>query len=175
MFFANQLFLRGMPHLCDRMRRLTAKDIAKRKIEGEVPLPDLNALSRDHPLPESEPNSMLPPLSSASVTARAATLNFADEEDAILEKRRDEITSRITFLVASKHSSHQATASVTQAPPLVVQPYQNQAPMRSQAQQQLTRDNAQSNPGSNLNAFFQQTNQCRGSITSWTFLVFLPR
>ena len=102
---------------------------------------------------------MPPPLSSTSVTACAATSDFADEELTILEKRRDEITNRIAFLVASKHSSQQATASATQAPTLAAQPYQNQAPMRSQAPQRIPRDTAQSNPDSNVNAFFRQQNQ----------------
>jgi hypothetical protein len=49
------MFLRGMPHLCDKMRRLTTKDIAgkrKNKSEEEHPTPDFYTLARDNPLPE---------------------------------------------------------------------------------------------------------------------------
>lgn len=122
-----QLFLRGLPHLCDRMRRLTAKDIAKRKKEGEIPAPDLYGLSRDHALPETAaaiaPSAAIP-LSGAHMATAAGSVSqksLADVELAILEKKRTEIMERINFLLASKQQSAQQA-----------QPFNNQAQMTFQ-------------------------------------------
>eukprot|EP00934_Nitzschia_sp_Nitz4_P004815 Nitzschia sp. Nitz4//scaffold151_size53849//43855//45101//NITZ4_006730-RA/size53849-snap-gene-0.35-mRNA-1//-1//CDS//3329537165//4805//frame0 len=50
--YYHEMFLRGMPHLCDRMRRLTAKDMqGKKHTENEV-APNFYAISRRHPLPD---------------------------------------------------------------------------------------------------------------------------
>ena len=63
-----------MPHLCERMKRLTNKDPGTRKRAEEEKTPDFVAISKEHPLPESAP--MLPPsaiaLSSPSTNAPAA-------------------------------------------------------------------------------------------------------
>jgi hypothetical protein len=45
------MFLRRMPHLCHKMRRLTSKDAAARKKNEEDPAPNFYALSRENPLP----------------------------------------------------------------------------------------------------------------------------
>lgn len=51
--YYHQLFLRGLPHLAEKMKRLTTKDIAKRKeVADEENPPDFYQVSRDHPLPE---------------------------------------------------------------------------------------------------------------------------
>mmetsp|Transcript_25499 Transcript_25499/g.75130 ORF Transcript_25499/g.75130 Transcript_25499/m.75130 type:complete len:215 (-) Transcript_25499:235-879(-) len=52
------MFLRGMPHLCYRMRRLTTKDGGVRgrhASQEDEPSPDFYRLTEDHPLPESKP------------------------------------------------------------------------------------------------------------------------
>jgi hypothetical protein len=107
-FSLQQLFLRGLPHLCDRMRRLTAKDVAKRKKEGDEPTPDFYALNRDCALPESTPvRSTATTLPSATRAAAATTSSrpapsLADVELAILEKRHAEIMDRINLLSSTQ-------------------------------------------------------------------------
>jgi hypothetical protein len=49
--YYHEMFLRGLPHLCEKMKRLASKDEARVKNE-EAPTPDFYALSRDHPLPD---------------------------------------------------------------------------------------------------------------------------
>jgi hypothetical protein len=49
--YYHEMFLRGLPHLCEKMKRLASKDEARVKNE-DAPTPDFYALSRDHPLPE---------------------------------------------------------------------------------------------------------------------------
>jgi hypothetical protein len=46
------MFLKGLPHLCDKMKRLTSKDVKKLQKDDAV-LPDFYALSRDFPLPDA--------------------------------------------------------------------------------------------------------------------------
>ena len=108
--FATQMFLRGLPHLCDRMRRLTSKDMAKRKGENseEAP-PDLYAISREHPLPDgndpdaaknsSATRQLLSSASAAKTTNPVFTGIPEDDEDlaelAAIEKRKMEILRRI--------------------------------------------------------------------------------
>lgn len=47
-----KLFLRGMPHLCSKMKRLTKDDIKARKNVENEPVPDFDKLSKLNPLPE---------------------------------------------------------------------------------------------------------------------------
>jgi hypothetical protein len=53
------MFLRGLPHLCHKMRRLTSKDVAKRRETAEALgedaefTPDFYEMSRRNPLPEN--------------------------------------------------------------------------------------------------------------------------
>ncbi len=111
----SQLFLRGMPHLCDKMRRLTSKDISKRKKMEEEPAPDFYSLSRRSPLPESStpaaPPSNAKTLSGAQVTGVATVApgvaapsqqGFADVELALLERRRADILERMSSLTNNK-------------------------------------------------------------------------
>lgn len=59
-----------MPHLCDRMRRLTSKDSGARKKAEAEKTPDLAAISKEHPLPDDIP--MLPTAAVAATSATAA-------------------------------------------------------------------------------------------------------
>jgi hypothetical protein len=98
------------------MRRLTAKDVAKRKKEGDEPTPDFYALNRDCALPESTPvRSTSTSLSSTTAAAAAAAAaaapplsrlapSLADVELAILEKRHAEIMDRINLLSSTQGS-----------------------------------------------------------------------
>jgi hypothetical protein len=105
LFSLEQLFLRGLPHLCDRMRRLTAKDVAKRKTEGDEPTPDFYALNRDCALPESTPVRSISTSATAAATASSHPApSLADVELAILEKRHAEIMDRINLLSSTQGS-----------------------------------------------------------------------
>lgn len=98
----DELFLRGMPHLCDKMRRLTTKDLSKRKKMDDGPTPDFYALSRENPLPESTPvptTTLTPPAIAAGRTG--ADLANADVELALLERRRADIFNRMNLLASS--------------------------------------------------------------------------
>lgn len=99
----DELFLRGMPHLCEKMRRLTTKDLGKKKkIEQDGPTPDFYALSRENPLPESTPvptTSMTPPAMAAGRTG--SDLASADVELALLERRRADIFTRMNLLAST--------------------------------------------------------------------------
>jgi hypothetical protein len=76
----SQRFLRGMPHLCDKMRRLTGKDAGARKKAEAERTPDLHAISRLNPLPEGPIVMDFPSVSEASFMAhrRAQMLQQMD-------------------------------------------------------------------------------------------------
>jgi hypothetical protein len=48
------MFLRRMPHLCEKMKRLTAKDAAARKMLQDTPTPNFYVLSYETPVPEQD-------------------------------------------------------------------------------------------------------------------------
>lgn len=58
------MFLRRMPHLCAKMKRLTVKDTATRKTLQDTPAPNFYALSCENPLPKDKdinaPGTILP-------------------------------------------------------------------------------------------------------------------
>ena len=86
-----------MPHLCDKMRRLTTKDLSKKKKMEDGPTPDFYALSRDNPLPESTPvptATLTPGVMAAGRTGTAS----ADVELALLERRRADIFNRMNLM-----------------------------------------------------------------------------
>jgi hypothetical protein len=99
----DELFLRGMPHLCDKMRRLTTKDLSKKKKMEDGPTPDFYALSRDNPLPESTPvpTTTLTPPAIAAAGRAGSDLASADVELALLERRRADIFNRMNLLASS--------------------------------------------------------------------------
>ncbi|CAB9503533.1 shock factor protein 4 [Seminavis robusta] len=101
--YYHELFLRGMPHLCDKMRRLTTKDLSKKKKMEDGPTPDFYALSRDNPLPESTPvpTTTLTPPAIAAAGRGGADLANADVELALLERRRADIFNRMNLLASS--------------------------------------------------------------------------
>lgn len=93
-----------MPHLCDKMRRLTSKDISKRKNVEEEPAPDFYSMSRRNPLPENaSTNSTAPPQAPTTVLLAQGPGSFAEVELALLERRRADILERMNSL-ASKNS-----------------------------------------------------------------------
>jgi hypothetical protein len=102
-FAWTELFLRGMPHLCDKMRRLTTKDLGKRKKVEDGPTPDFYALSRENPLPESTPvpTTTLTPPAIAAAGRPTGDLGNADVELALLERRRADIFNRMNLLASS--------------------------------------------------------------------------
>jgi len=144
-----------MPHLCDRMRRLTTKDVAKRKTEGEVPAPNLYAISRKHSLPKSTVPVKIKAGDIALTSSVALTTAFrhsaptsnADAENISVEKQRAEVTDRIYRLLTAPDSSRVITALVAQVPP-VTQPTQvaSGIPDLAFLQQHVSRDDAQSKP-----------------------------
>jgi len=91
-----------MPHLCDKMRRLTTKDLSKKKKMEDGPTPDFYALSRDKPLPESTPvptTTLTPPALAGGRTGTDMT--NADMELALLERRRADIFNRMNLFAGS--------------------------------------------------------------------------
>jgi hypothetical protein len=69
-----------MPHLCEKMRRLTGKDAGSRKKAEAERTPDLHAMSRTNPLPEGPIVKEYPSVSEASFMAhrRAQVLQQMD-------------------------------------------------------------------------------------------------
>lgn len=100
--YYHELFLRGMAHLCDKMRRLTTKDLSKKKKMEDGPTPDFYALSQDNPLPESTsvPTTALTTPVLAGGRAGADMTN-ADMELALLERRRADIFNRMNLFAGS--------------------------------------------------------------------------
>jgi hypothetical protein len=91
------MFLRGMPHLCEQMRRLTNKDtVAKKKKVEDEPAPDFYSMSRTFPLPETLPSPAptsctvnATPFSIAGRTAAPPPFDFMDTS--FLDRRRADI------------------------------------------------------------------------------------
>lgn len=50
--YYHEMFLRGIPRLCEKMKRLSGKDEKKNEENQDAPVPDFYALSRQNPLPE---------------------------------------------------------------------------------------------------------------------------
>lgn len=92
-----------MPHLCDKMRRLTTKDLSKKKKMEDGPTPDFYALSRENPLPESTPvpTTTLTPPAIAAAGRPGGDLANADVELALLERRRADIFNRMNLLASN--------------------------------------------------------------------------
>lgn len=58
--YYHEMFLRGMPHLCESMRRLTTKDSTVRKNSEDDPPPDFYKISHANPLPVDIPTTRPP-------------------------------------------------------------------------------------------------------------------
>mmetsp|Transcript_4728 Transcript_4728/g.10648 ORF Transcript_4728/g.10648 Transcript_4728/m.10648 type:complete len:203 (+) Transcript_4728:687-1295(+) len=104
------MFLRGMPHLCEKMRRLTNKDTASRKKTEEEPAPDFYALSRLYPLPDATP---VPSASRPNAQRQAPSQGILDVETALLERRRADILDRVNLLASSGALRPDALASLS--------------------------------------------------------------
>eukprot|EP00541_Cyclophora_tenuis_P008882 CAMPEP_0116570398 /NCGR_PEP_ID=MMETSP0397-20121206/16918_1 /TAXON_ID=216820 /ORGANISM="Cyclophora tenuis, Strain ECT3854" /LENGTH=219 /DNA_ID=CAMNT_0004098251 /DNA_START=247 /DNA_END=906 /DNA_ORIENTATION=- len=98
--YYHEMFLRGMPHLCEKMRRLTNKDTAAKKKAEDEPAPDFYALSRVYPLPDSAPPRPNP----VRATAPPPGLLDAHMETALLERRRADLLERVNLLAASSNA-----------------------------------------------------------------------
>jgi hypothetical protein len=106
------MFLRGMPHLCEKMRRLTTKDIGKRKKLDDEPTPDFYSMSRENPLPESAPIAAAPRgLSAVPRPNGAPSSGLAEVELALLERRRADLLDRINLLASSNALRQDAVAA----------------------------------------------------------------
>lgn len=91
------MFLRGIPYLCEKMRRLTNKDTAARKKLEDEPAPNFYAFSRSHPLPENAP--IPPPTIPVSLAPPGITGgSFVDMEAALTERRRADFLDRLNLL-----------------------------------------------------------------------------
>jgi hypothetical protein len=102
--YYHEMFLRGLPHICNKMRRLTSKDEDRVKNE-DAPTPDFYSLSRANPLPSDSktsakqtlaaapvvPSSVGPILGIAAPPFSRGTKALADMSLADLEKERTEI------------------------------------------------------------------------------------
>jgi hypothetical protein len=102
--YYHEMFLRGLPHICNKMRRLTSKDEDRVKNE-DAPTPDFYSLSRANPLPSDSktsanktlaanpvlPSSVGPVLGIAAPPFSRGTKALADMSLADLEKERTEI------------------------------------------------------------------------------------
>lgn len=88
-----------MPHLCDRMRRLTSKDTAARKKLEENPAPDFYALSRENPLPKAI--AAVPDLAPKAQAAPSSSSMF-DMEQALMFNRQ---SAGIANLLGPNHTA----------------------------------------------------------------------
>lgn len=84
--YYHEMFLLGMPHLCDKMRRLTSKDATSRKKNEEEQAPDFYALSRTNPLVET--THIASDVSKSDITAAAGGSLFDVETAALLDHHR---------------------------------------------------------------------------------------
>jgi hypothetical protein len=126
--YYHEMFLRGLPHICNKMRRLTSKDEDRVKNE-DAPTPDFYALSRANPLPSDSkapakqtlaappvlPSSVGPVLGIAAPPFSRGTKALADMSLADLEKERTEILRQMQMRVsASAPESGMSTAHIRQ-------------------------------------------------------------
>jgi len=80
----HEMFLRGLPHLCQRMKRPSSEEIHKTKREPKsLPVPDLYALSRDNPLPEV-PGISAPAQANGVSSAATEVTNSASSNSATM-------------------------------------------------------------------------------------------
>lgn len=91
-----QLFLRGMPHLAEKMRRVDSKDA--RQSHHDERVPDLDAISRVKPLPRDP----TPPPSSNSSNMDAFSPSLSDEEAHFLARRRSQMIGRATQVASTR-------------------------------------------------------------------------
>ena len=123
------MFLRGLPHLTERIKRLTPKDMAARQEETPGPPPDFYAISRKHPLPDSSPATTssaaaavrLPP-AFASASAAAPRINggqpapSTNTELQELEKRRMDLLGRLNQSISENQPSNAPNMSAMATP-----------------------------------------------------------
>lgn len=104
------MFLRGMPHLCAKMKRPTSKGASTKDQAGELvtePAPDFYAMSRLQPLPE---NGAVSPLDGPSDTdelseqgnvrgQNSGAANAGSSSDTALEERKAKVLEQISQLL----------------------------------------------------------------------------
>ena len=93
------MFLRGMPHLAEKMKRLTAKDDKARKLALQERIPDLEAISRLNPLPQ-DPSPRTTTSTQPSMDEFLSSLT--DEEAQFLARRRAQMLDRAAQLAMQK-------------------------------------------------------------------------
>jgi hypothetical protein len=112
--YYHEMFLCGLPHICNKMRRLTSKDEDRVKNE-DAPTPDFYSLSRTNPLPSDSktpakqtlaaapvlPSSVGPVLGIAAPPFSRGTKALADMSLADLEKERTEILRQMQMRVGA--------------------------------------------------------------------------
>ena len=107
--YYHPLFLRGLPYLCDHMRRLAAKDHVAQKrrqaAQQDLPPPDLEAFTAKFPLPEGVPVDEQPSTGALltvppAFSGHSMPPNTADSEAVALNKELQAIEERRNHLLA---------------------------------------------------------------------------
>ena len=144
--FLPELFLRGMPHLCRRMKRLTPQDIADRQSEHESDVPDFYAISQANPLPRgvnsssSKAATMLQNKSAAmDSTPNLSETSEGNQGQSNIESMQDFSTQMPSSETMSSHHQQHSAAVVprqqdAQMELQSVQAYQHPAPQQAPIQ-----------------------------------------
>lgn len=107
------MFLRGLPHVCEKMKRLANKEEIKKNEKDASPPPDFYALSRDHPLPEGptasgQPgNSGLPSMGTFQPGTRFPTMGRTDF--VALEQQRNMLLQRMAGFMNPPQQQQQSS------------------------------------------------------------------
>jgi len=93
-----------MPHLVEKMKRLTAKDESARRQTQFERAPDFDAISRIKPLPK-DPTPPPPPVASQSSDMDQFLSSLSDEEAHFLARRRAQMLDRVAQLAATERDT----------------------------------------------------------------------
>ena len=96
-FWSLKLFLRGMPHLTERMKRVTRDEAARAKSERP---PDFDAINRAKPLPKDPSPPAIP-----SKNIDEFISKLSDEEARFLARRRKEMLDRAAQVASANRDS----------------------------------------------------------------------
>lgn len=135
--YYHPLFLRGLPHLCERLKRLSSKHDQKAdKIHAEQATPDLALFTKKFPLPQATPLASpegaihLPPVfakqqakqDSGHTSPKALQADIAkgassaDGEEAALWKELQALEQRKQEILSKRKRREQAKQSATEGP-----------------------------------------------------------